>query len=331
MGILAMALLTIALDPVPMSTIRPDDFQDWFLKADEGTLAIPEEVEARAAGFRYVFVGGLQHERMPGYFSQNIRALVDSGVPGGAIHRIDPSSHKTYVDNLESLRKEFLAVAEEGPEPLVIIAHSRGACDALAFALSEPEFVDAHVEALFLVQGPFGGSGLADYAFGDGEPMDDQMAIHTRALAHLLGKLEKGLLHRGRHGGLADLTREASDGFWARTLEEYADVIPIVGPRTFYIESHVDPRRQPLLRRPMAKYLDTYYGPNDGLVAEGDQFLPGLGTRLGTLDVGHADLTHRFPAGRRGRRHRSALIQAILMAVGRSESEEPESSDAPEG
>jgi hypothetical protein len=42
------------------------------------------------------------------------------------------------------------------------------------------------------------------------------------------------------------------------------------------------------------------------------------------LEAGHADLTRRAPASRAGRRSRRALIQAILMAVGRwgSDSEE---------
>ena len=63
-------------------------------------------------------------------------------------------------------------------------------------------------------------------------------------------------------------------------------------------------------------YLGTYYGPNDGLVALEDQSLPGLGTVLAVLDVGHTDLTRRFPAARPKHRLRNALVDAILMAVG---------------
>ena len=54
------------------------------------------------------------------------------------------------------------------------------------------------------------------------------------------------------------------------------------------------------------------------MVALGDQTLPGLGTSLGVLDAGHADLTRRFPATRARRGTRQALIRSILMAVGHS-------------
>jgi hypothetical protein len=89
-----------------------------------------------------------------------------------------------------------------------------------------------------------------------------------------------------------------------------------VGPKVFYITSRVHPTRLRLFRRALATYLEAYYGPNDGLVTLDDQTLPGLGTNLGTFDVSHTDLTHRFPATRAPRRFRRALIDSILMAIG---------------
>ena len=88
-----------------------------------------------------------------------------------------------------------------------------------------------------------------------------------------------------------------------------------MGPKTFYVTSRVPPSRLRFFHRAIATYLQTYYGPNDGMVAVRDQSLPGLGTCLGVLDAGHTDLTHRFPATRAPRRYRRALVQAILMAV----------------
>jgi len=41
-----------------------------------------------------------------------------------------------------------------------------------------------------------------------------------------------------------------------------------------------------------------------------------LGTVLAVLDVGHTDLTRRFPAARPKHRLRNALVDAIIMAVG---------------
>jgi hypothetical protein len=168
---------------------------------------------------------------------------------------------------------------------------------------------------MFLVQGAFGGTGAADYMMGEGSLMDHRMPWRLRVLAYALGSFERYLLHRGKHGGLAGLTRAGSERFWAEIREEYAEAVAVVGPKTFYVTSQVSPTQLRLFHRAIAVYLKTYYGPNDGMVALVDQSLPGLGTCLGVLDAGHTDLTHRFPSTRAPRRLRKALIQAILMTV----------------
>jgi pimeloyl-ACP methyl ester carboxylesterase len=320
-ALLGVALMLGGTAEEPLVT--PSEFQGWFEAASRDKLRIPAPVARRARRFRYAFVGGFRAGRMPGYFAQNAEELRAHGVHRRSIHFVHPSSGRTVEENCGAVRDEFLRIAGEGPERLVIIAHSRGACDALAFALQDPEFVRDRVEALFLVQGPFGGTGLADYVQGAGEPMDGRMAPGHRWLAHLLGDLEQFLVKRGWHGGLAGMTREASRTYWRRTLEKHADAIPVVGPKVYYIESRARPERLGLFQRAMSWYLGAYYGPNDGVVAVGDQTLPGLGTSLGVLDDGHADLTRRFPATRVGKRSRRALIQGILMAIGGSRSPAP--------
>ena len=294
----------------------PAQFQEWFHAAAQGRLRTPGSVERRAQRLRYVFVGGFANERMPGYFSQCAKELRAHGIPPGSIHFIFPSSHESFEGNSDKVRLQFQEVASLGPERLVVIAHSRGACDTLAFALRNEPFVRDHVRALFLVQGVFGGTGAADYLSGKGVLMDRRMPVGLRVLASLVGKYESFLLHRGKHGGLAGLTRSESERFWGQLVEQHADAIPVVGPKTFYVTSQVHPSRLRLFRRAIGSYLETYYGPNDGMVVVRDQSLPGLGTGLGVFDAGHADLTHRFPATRAPRRLRRALVQSVLMAVG---------------
>ncbi len=194
----------------------------------------------------------------------------------------------------------------------------------MAFALHEPEFVRDHIEALFLIQGPFGGSGLADYVLGEGEEIDEQMPPGHRMLARWIGAFERYLLGRGKHAGLAGLTREASRSYWELAMETHSDAIPVVGPKVFYVEANAHPSRLALLMRSMAWYLGSYYGPNDGVVALGDQTVPGLGTSLGVLEAGHADLTRRYPASNAGRRSRRALIRSIVMAVGQTAASSPQ-------
>jgi pimeloyl-ACP methyl ester carboxylesterase len=288
--------------------VSPDEFRAWFDAARAGRLVIHA---GAARGFRYVFVGGFHNERMPGYFSQNARELRARGVPRRAIHFIYPGSDETVEGNAGEVCDRFLEIAREGPEPLVVIAHSRGACDALFFALRNPEFVRDRVRALFLVQGAFGGTGVADYVAGEGPPMDGRMPWRHRVVGQLLGRLEVYLMGRGRHGGLPALTTQASHDFWARAVAEHAAALPVVGPKTFYVTTATKPSRLRVFQKALGWYLGAYFGPNDGVVALDDQSISGLGTVLAVLDAGHSDLTNRF--GRR--RLREALTDAILRAV----------------
>jgi pimeloyl-ACP methyl ester carboxylesterase len=292
------------------------EFQSWFDAARAGRLSIPAETARNARRFRYVFVGGFHNERMPGYFDQNAKELRARGVPRRSIHFIYPSSRETVAGNAREVRCKLQEIADRGPEKLVLIAHSRGACDTLAFALENPEFVAQHVHSMFLIQGPFGGTGVADYVVGEGPPMDHRMPVMHRIIVHVLAHLEAFLMDHGRDGGLTCLTHRASEEFWQRAIEEHGRAIPVVGPRTFYVTSKISPARLRLFQRAAAWYLETYFGPNDGLVALVDQTVPGVGTVLAVLEAGHTDLTNRFPSASPRPRLRKALIDAVIMTVG---------------
>lgn len=299
-------------------SIDPSEFQEWFALASRGKLYLPEDVQRVARSYRYVFVGGLGNETIRGYFSQNAAELRALGVSRRAIHFIQPSSRRTVEDNIESVRERFREIAATGPECLVVIAHSRGACDTLAFALRNPRFVHDRIRAIFLVQGPFGGTALADYVRGEGKPVDGRMPLVHRMLARQLGKqVDKVIAKRGWDVAVGGLTRDESREYWTQTLCEHAAAIPIVGPRVFYIESEADGGRLVWFHKTTGSYLRTYYGPNDGLVALNDQHLLGVGTSLGPVEAGHTDLTTRFPHAAAGRRYRKALIQCVFMTVGR--------------
>jgi hypothetical protein len=162
---------------------------------------------------------------------------------------------------------------------------------------------------------------------GEGAPLDRRIPLKYRVIAHLLGRLEKRLLGRGKHGGLPELAREASQDFWEHALKEYADAVPIVGPKTYYITAESPLARLRLFKRAMAWYLRTHFGANDGVVALEDQSLAGLGTVIAVLEAGHTDLTNRFPSARAKRRLRRSLIQGILFAVGREETQSADPSE----
>jgi pimeloyl-ACP methyl ester carboxylesterase len=295
---------------------RPTVFEGWFHSATVGNLEIPETVALKARSFRYVFVGGFRNENMPGYFAQNIAELRALGVPKRQIDEIHPSSSRTSEDNAVTVREKFVEIASKGPEKLVIIAHSRGACDALAFALGNASFVEDRVEALYLIQGAFGGSGLADYVVGKGIPMDRRMALRYRIMGNLMGRLARFMAKRSGMDAMEGLTRKTSRAFWTKTLEKYADAKATVGPKTFYLRSTIAPSKLRFARRAIAWYLEIAYGSSDGMIVLADQALPAIGTVIGTIEASHFDLTHRFPATHAPRSHRRALIQSIMMAVG---------------
>lgn len=313
---LLVAAVLLLQSNTPRPEICPTDFTKWFQAAADGALVVSPGVESRAQTFRYVFVGGFGSERLNGYFAECARTLKSHGVSADSIHGIFPDSQRSLEGNRDAVRNAFAKITTSGPERLVIIAHSRGACDALAFALRDPEFVKKYVHAMFLVQGAFGGSGLADFLMGEGSAMDRQLPLRYRVAAGLAGGVGRVVLRPARHEGVAALTREDSEEFWQDVCERHADAIPVVGPKTFYITSQIAPSRLRLFPRAVAEYLETYYGPNDGVVLLKDQTLPGLGTLLGIVEAGHGDLTHHTKTTRSSRRLRVALVQSILMAVG---------------
>jgi pimeloyl-ACP methyl ester carboxylesterase len=316
-----LTLLPLLLGPPgPVETnpiVTPAKFQASFESSLAGKLAIPDNIKEGSLRYRYVFIGGFLNEGMSQYFKQNARELRALGVPRAAIHYIYPSSHESVAGNADLVRGDFQKIASEGPEKLVVIAHSRGACDALAFALQNPEFVANRVEALFLVQGPFGGTGVADYVTGEGPPIDSLMPFPHRVVGLALGRVEETRLAHGKHGGITALTRRASRAYWEMALKENQAAIKVVGPKTFYVTAKTKPSHLGLFLKSTAFYLGAHFGPNDGMVALDDQTVAGLGTVLAVLDAGHTDLTHRFPSALPNRRLRRALIDAIVMAVGR--------------
>jgi pimeloyl-ACP methyl ester carboxylesterase len=327
--LMVLALQLASPDPgANHPVISPAEFRASFDAASAGRLSIPVEAAREAGRYRYVFVGGFHNEGFPGYFTQNAKELRANGVPKKAIHFIYPSSRETVDGNAEAVRTEFEEIASQGPEKLVVIAHSRGSCDVLAFALQNPDFVALHFHSLFLIQGPFGGTPIADYVVGEGPAMDNRMPLGHRIVAHVLANAEGYLLNHGKHGGLTALTRSASEEFWQDLLKESSAAISIVGPKTFYVTSQIPPSGRRLFQRAAASYLETYFGPNDGVVALADQTVPGLGTVLAVLDAGHTDLTNRFPSARAAHRMRKALIDAIIMAVGEQKATAPSKRDA---
>src|SRR5690349_10206739 len=109
----------------------PDDFVRYFNDHYAGTRAAP-----RARDLHYIFVAGFLNEHILGYFDDNIRELKRLGVPASRISIVRPKSDRTFEENSAELRKDLAAIFRRETDRAVVFAHSRGAVDALAFALA---------------------------------------------------------------------------------------------------------------------------------------------------------------------------------------------------
>lgn len=294
-------------------------FRGWFDAARHNRLALAESEIAMAQDFQYVFISGFHNEMMPLYFWGNIRELRRRGVHARNIHRIHPSSHMSFDAVADRVANSLQHLAHQNPERLVIVGHSRGACTALAAALRRADQLGDRIEAMFLIQGPFGGTAIADYVVATDDDFPENWPSRRLRLARSLTGIERFALRLGWDGGLHDLTHNASRQFWreavARHRREWGDRAVEVERKAYFIATSVDPERSRFLRSELGRIIQECDGPNDGVVALADQALEGVGTRLEPLEAAHTDLVwglHSTPGARNDRR---ALTQAIIRLL----------------
>lgn len=294
-------------------------FRTWFEQQSEHPSALPAAARDLARAHHFVFVAGFLNEgAQPAYFNQNRNALLDAGVKPEAIDILFPKSGNSVEENVTFLLKKLPELAAKGPQKLVLIAHSKGAVETLAFVLAAPVFVRDHVQAVFLVQGAFGGSAIADYIKGTGHPLDERMPALQRvefALAAKGGKLLDARIERG----FQSLTRREATALWARLLPPSSGsasrLAKGLADRIFFVRTRRAPEKVCPLLVITARYLDTYYGPNDGLVILSDQWVTGTGRVIADLDVDHSGLTMAGPISDRPEPARRAFTYALLMQM----------------
>jgi predicted alpha/beta hydrolase family esterase len=235
---------------------------------------------------RYVLVAGFLNETMVGYFKDNVSALKKNGVTEDHILVVKPPSKNSIEKNSEFLGSQLQQFISRGPEPLVIIAHSKGANEVLIWALQNPEFVRDHVRAIFMVQGAFGGSRLADFIEHKGHPVDKNMPEKYRIIFRIL-ELEGR--HEGQvsHDGLQSLSSEATTKLWPTLMAQKPPALSLIDRKIFYILGSEDVPHLPLMTKALGSYLTTYYGKNDGVVLVQDQVVQGIGHVLLSTTVDH--------------------------------------------
>jgi hypothetical protein len=307
-------LVGIAFSTLSFGQIERNDFTEWFRSSFNRASAFPTERAEKARNLRYVFVKGFLNELTPGYFTDNIARLKSLGVPDSHIDIVSPSSGQSFTGNVGNLNRK-LSRHFTGKEELVIIAHSRGAVDALAWAIYNAGPFQRNVKELFLVQGPFGGSGVADYFSGEGHPIDFRMPKYAFVAGFLKGLYYGGAVDFWIQEGMSTLTTRVSSAFWKRTLRNFSGMIPLVREKIHFITASTYPDEVSTILLPAAWYLHTYYGSNDGLVVRRDQAIEEVGNIILTIKGDHASLTNAWPMSDFPSTYRQAFTDAIVLSV----------------
>jgi hypothetical protein len=199
------------------------------------------------------------------------------------------------AENAALLRQ---ALAEAGPAPALLVAHSKGGLEGLA-ALLDPA-AEARCAGFIAFQSPFRGSPVADWVVGRG-------ALYGAAKAAM------ALLGAGDGAGVRDLTtpvREAWVAGHEAAIIDLASRIPVVSCATVLDRATVTIGRD-LAYATLVAALGRAAGPNDGLVPLSSTKLPGPVRHLESAG-GHVELVSRGG----GRDPVAALRRALAALLG---------------
>ncbi len=268
-------------------------------------------------GYDYVLVGGLiaDYLHRVGYFSIFRSELKEQGVPGNQIHLLFPPSDLSVEDNAESaIPEKWGAISAKSDRPIVIVAHSKGAVETVEFLLRNPQVLE-RVEAVFCLQGAFGGSELADFLMKEYEAPGRPDSWWARSGMRAIRTLD-GFLH-GRIAGVESLTTARARDRVLGWYRERPDALKKLIPKLVFITTNADPKTMDLRTRVGGRYLSSVGAlENDGAVAEKNQFIPGLSNR----SISITGIDHALPCGNLlARRHfdtAKSFVRAIIRSVG---------------
>jgi hypothetical protein len=183
------------------------------------------------------------------------------------------------------------------PRPVVLVAHSKGALEALAALLRPAVAARVRCRAFIAFQAPFHGSPVAD-------------AVCRRHPVRAAAQRALRLLGTGSGEGLADLTTAARAAWMEAHAADLAalarrvtivTVASVLDGTAGWNERHY---------RPLARWMERRgAGPNDGLVPLASTRLPGAHAIL--LRGGHRSLV----AAGRGRDLVGVLRRALTLAL----------------
>ncbi len=294
--------------------ITSQDFETTYQKHLIKPVQMKLTVMDPAYHYLYVFVPGFLHRWVPTYFLPNRAHLIRMGIPKDSIKIIRPSHGQSKEKNIEWLFSKFQTLQKIYPhKQMVIMGHSKGASEALALSLQNSVFFKKHVAYLFLIQGVFGGSGVADYVLGQGKPISNQLNFLSGTAMWFMGKAAS-LVSPMIHPGLESLRRENAQSFWKDIKQKHGHIIEDIQSRVYHFKAHREPSEMSIFLQHTGHYLKNNYGDSDGLVTIGDQD-PGFGTHLYTFEVCHGGLILHQPITNVPKRTRMAFNASWVEVI----------------
>lgn len=241
---------------------------------------------------QYIFIGGLNNEVMPHYFSAARNILREEGAED--VHTIMPSSFRTVLENALILNGALRGLYSRGDgKPLILIAHSKGGLELFHALLREREFFSTGIvkKAVF-VNTPFGGSPYMRVSLEEMERSPYVLTPYYQALLRAMRSLQTEIITRDISETLQKISRED---------------VKILQEKFFYIRTAQEPSKVHSSLKKSARYL-LNKGSNDGLIPLASQRLPGIGKDLLILNAtDHTDLFVRESS-----KHKDILREILL-------------------
>lgn len=306
MRLLSLGLLLLCMTELSFAEKFENDFYKFLLNERQ---EIPKKVQMQVNKFEYIFISGFMNEGAADYFAENIAILQKIGVPLDAISVLHPSSQNSAIDNLKFIQQN---ISKKSKKKRVLIGHSKGATETLLFAMKNLTFVQENVQAIFLIQGAFLGSPIADYVLGGGHPIDEQLPVECQIGMNELASLGQDLAEIA-YNGLYSLTTEEAKEVWPTDPNEILAIKKILDKKVSYIRSFTEDSHASPALKVSECYLHTYYGENDGAVLLEQQYLPLTGQVIGTLwGLDHSDFVLPWPISSKIPSYRHAFTKALL-------------------
>jgi len=251
--------------------------------AEAGTDPLPPE----ARRYEYVMVGEPLGAYVPGYLSENFRALRERDLSTRPLPIQSGLDSEAGIDAVG----EAIMQASFAGRKVVVVAHGRGAVDVVEALSAWPELASL-VRALVALQAPFGGSLLASAL-----RRDDDLSTH-------FGGPLRRLMDR-HPDSLSSMTYAARQDCIAQ------HPLPLDVPMVCLATTGRAPGST--LQGVEDVLLERYGHASDGLVAPEDAVLPGA--RLVRLE-GMDHLQSVVPAARGATHPRAAELTLALVALG---------------